>query len=100
MKKAILVTTSLILASSFVFGADLVVKQKGKAAGKDTVMKESKVPQFPLVRNGQRVSNIPKLDVGSEPILKSGDIKPVTLPENKKFSAPQISERQSPRSFH
>lgn len=99
MKNILVTTTTLLLLGSTAFGSDLVVKKQGKAAGKGTVMKQSKVPQFPLVQNGKRVSNIPKLDIGAEPEIKAGDIKPVALPERKVLTVPKIAERPSPQEI-
>lgn len=99
MKNKIILSTTLLIFASSAMAADVVVKKQGKSAGQGTVMKESKVPQFPLVQNGQRVSKIPKLDIGAEPEIKAGDIKTVKLPDTKTLVIPKIAERQSPQEI-
>jgi len=84
--------------------ADLKLEKKAKPAGSDLKYKQSKVPQFDLVQkkmvNGKqelvRAKIIPRLNLGEEAKLKSNDIAPLALPEEKAFKPVDVANRPSP----
>ena len=105
MKNLIVISGLTILAGSFsAHATDLKVEKKGKAAGPGLKLKTSKVPQYELVQkkmvNGRqelvRTNTIPRLNLGEEAKLKSGDITNVELPPEKKFQEIQVSALKSP----
>lgn len=104
LRKKILIITTL-LVGSISFAGDLVVQKKGRLPGPELKYKaESKVPTFDLVikktTNGKtelsRVKNIPRLNVGEEPLVKAGDIEQVKMPAEKAFREFNIQQRPPP----
>ncbi|MGZ5278321.1 MAG: tetratricopeptide repeat protein [Pseudobdellovibrionaceae bacterium] len=103
----IVISGFTILAGLFsvsVQAADLKLEKKAKPAGSDLKYKQSKVPQFDLVQkkmvNGKqelvRAKVIPRLNLGEEAKLKSNDIAPLALPEEKPFKQVEITNRPTP----
>lgn len=79
-----------LMSSAAYAESPLLVKTEGRKAAKNLKLKSSKVPTFDLVQkkvvNGKVsniiVSSIPRLDIGSEPVLEAPAFSPLRLPSS------------------
>ena len=108
IKNRLVISGLTILVGAYsvsVQASDLKLEKKAKPAGPELKYKQSKVPQFELVQkktvNGKtelvRAKVIPRLNLGEEAKIKSGDVAPVTLPEDRPFKAVEVATRPSPQ---
>lgn len=86
----------------------LVTSKPGRPAAAELRVKTSKVPAFEIyqkkVVKGKvevyRVKNIPRLDIGEEPVFQSTQLDSLALPKVRQPANTEVSRRQSPESVN
>jgi tetratricopeptide (TPR) repeat protein len=109
MKKNILLLNSILLLGSLSLAqqqvstaptampVSAISKTGGRPPSKDLIVKKSGVAQFNLVKKGQKLSSIPRIDIGEEPTIAAIELGNLNLPQAKKIQMPQIQKVKSPQ---
>lgn len=98
-KYLILVISSSALAQMPVAPAaptSALSKNGGRPPAKDLVIKKSGVPQYNLVKKGQKVTDIPRIDIGEETTITAVELENLNLPAPRKIQIPNIPKIKSP----
>ncbi|GIL18588.1 MAG: hypothetical protein BroJett040_23390 [Oligoflexia bacterium] len=81
------------------FGDVFQLKSQGRQPGKDLTIKKSGVPTYNLVKKGQKIKDIPRLDIGEEKQIEAAQLTPQQKQPIKAVQLSPLQKQKSPEIF-